>query len=177
MLGGVEFKPTYAVELFFDAALDSRIRAAWAALEEAGCPSLATHTHRKHRPHVSLAVLSDMEGLDWTQVRRVLPALPALTFSSVGAFPGPEVVVFLAPVVSRELLALHEAFHEALPPGIQVSPYYLREYWVPHCTAAQGLASVQLGQALEVLRDFVPLAGRVASMGYTRIGSGEITLL
>jgi hypothetical protein len=32
----------------------------WAALEAAGIPTLASHTHRRHRPHVSLVVADDL---------------------------------------------------------------------------------------------------------------------
>jgi hypothetical protein len=61
----------------------------WALLEAEGVPTLATHTHRQQRPHVSLVVADDLvpfEALD------VLESVPLKTLhllvSSPGIFPG-----------------------------------------------------------------------------------------
>ena len=42
-----------ALEFFFDGEADTAVRALWQRLERAGVPSLATRSHRRHRPHVA----------------------------------------------------------------------------------------------------------------------------
>ncbi|MGH3562108.1 MAG: 2'-5' RNA ligase family protein, partial [Mycobacterium sp.] len=46
-----------AVCLLFDRRSERALRALWDRIEEQGVPSLRSHTHRRHVPHVSYAVL------------------------------------------------------------------------------------------------------------------------
>ena len=46
-----------AVCLLFDARGERAIRALWDQLETLGVPSLRSHTHGRHVPHLSYAVL------------------------------------------------------------------------------------------------------------------------
>ena len=103
----------YAIELFLDPAADAAVRSIWRALADAGV-SRAMLDAGSH-PHVSLVDSSD---LDVERFRPVLAAFARETpplecsLASVGAFPTDEGVVFLAPVATRELLDLHQEFHE-----------------------------------------------------------------
>ncbi len=89
-------------------------------------------------PHVSLAVFDDLDvesasAIVGSYSRQV--AQFRLRFSSIGLFPGIENVLFLAPVVTVELLRLHEALHLLLDAnGIHGDPKYHPGSWVPHCT-------------------------------------------
>src|SRR5262250_280638 len=49
--------PRPGVCLLFDRSSDRAIRALWEQLESLGVPSLHPHTHGRHVPHVSYAVL------------------------------------------------------------------------------------------------------------------------
>jgi hypothetical protein len=40
----------HAIEMFFDDRADSAVRALWLLMAEAGLPSLATRSHRRHPP-------------------------------------------------------------------------------------------------------------------------------
>ena len=46
-----------AICLLIDDPADAAIRQLWRRLEEVGVPSLATHTHGRHVPHLTLAAL------------------------------------------------------------------------------------------------------------------------
>jgi hypothetical protein len=46
-----------AVCLLFDRRSERALRALWDRLEERGVPSLQSHTHGRHVPHVSYTVL------------------------------------------------------------------------------------------------------------------------
>lgn len=55
----------HAIEMYFDDQADAAVRRLWLLLAGAGLPSLATRTHRRHRPHVSLAVAESLADADW----------------------------------------------------------------------------------------------------------------
>lgn len=90
-----------------------------------------------YAPHITLAIYPDNVPLDALQTaiakvtagRRALP----VTLSGIGIFPGPSSILWAAPVVTRDLLALHAALAEALP-GLPVHRYYRSDAWVPHVT-------------------------------------------
>lgn len=123
----------YAVELFLNEKESRPIREAFAHLGSVLAEMGAS-------PHVSLAVFdeADVDGLiavteDFFRNRSVFK----MRFSSFGFFPGAEGVVFLAPVVTRGMLDMHEAFHACLARrGLCSSAHYLPGAWVPHCTLA-----------------------------------------
>lgn len=144
----------YAVELYFDAEGEERIRRLWRGLATVGISDVLEKSGG--RPHISLAVFGDVEvGRLQEVVEGFAQELPPLrvNLASVGTFPTPEGVVFLAPVVSRALLALHESFSERLAVHKLVAqPYYRAGRWVPHCTVGQSLASGQITAAVEFCR-------------------------
>ena len=104
-------------------------------------------------PHVSLAVF---EEVDTAKLVNVVGAFAketqpfCLRFSSIGIFPGEENVVFLAAVVTEELLRLHAELHERLNAArLDSDPLYQPGAWVPHCTITM---SEPLGESLETIR-------------------------
>lgn len=139
----------YAVELYFDPDSDLAVRRIWNGIaDEFG---LSTMLNNGGKPHVSLAVYSD--DLDHHSFLQELPAfskslaLLEVQLGSVGTFPTEEGVVFLAPVVTRELLAVHERFHTAFSRfGGCSSAHYLPGNWVPHSTVATDLTGAEIGQ-------------------------------
>lgn len=138
-----------AVELYFDPHSEKRILGVSQALTEQGIGLRA-------RPHLSLAVFRRV------RVEKTLSYLEAfaraqepfeLELASVGTFPGEEGVVFLAPVVTRDLLSIHERFHAGWNPQWgKVTLYYRPGVWVPHCTVGLELPPEQVGEALGVAR-------------------------
>lgn len=159
----------YAIELFYDDASERAVRDIWDGLGTVlGQPSLS---ELGARPHVSLAVYGD--GLDTTGfperlcefARSVAPF--EFKLSSFGTFPGSEGVVFSAPVVTRQLLAVHERFHELFSPYENAGmDYYLPGNWVPHCTVAIDLSAAEVTEAVGYCREaFQPISGRFREIG------------
>ena len=144
----------YAVEIAFEAEFEERVRQLWGELAEAGVSCLMPEMGA--RPHISLATF---HGIDPQQLRDTVEIIVATTvplpikFSSVGAFPGNEGVVFLAAVVTPELLALHADFHSRLSDtGLAAHPYYRPGEWVPHCTTALEVPRERLYDAVRMTR-------------------------
>lgn len=133
----------YAVELYFDRGTEERITRLWDTYREQNVTSLLPDLG--FRPHISLAVFRDVEPALLTDVlvdiaRNTLPLEVGL--AAVASFPGAEGVLFLVPTVSKELIELHEYFHERISKlGLKANPYYLPGRWVPHCTIASDLSS------------------------------------
>jgi 2'-5' RNA ligase len=142
----------YAIAALFDAASESGLQDLRARLAEyAGTDAVAVA-----RPHLTFAIVNQ---LDPEALRPALlafcqatPPLP-LHLAAVGAFPTDEGVVFLAPVVTRPLLAVHANLCRLLDEaGFPTAPYYRPQNWVPHCTVAINLAPEQVSGAVALCR-------------------------
>jgi 2'-5' RNA ligase len=167
----------HAVEMFFDEEADAAVRALWQRLDEAGAPSLAQLGHRRHRPHVSLAVAGAIPQLarDALRMELGLLTLPRLWLYTLGAFPTEQNGLILGAVVDAELLAVHSAAHDALAGRVgQPWAHYLPGAWVPHCTLAQDLTSRQLAAGFAALHPVTPIRATVRAVGITDSRTGEV---
>ncbi len=128
---------TYALELFLDSVGDAAVRELWNRLEDAGLQSLATRSHRRHRPQVTLAVAEQFEVDD--RARSLLEQTPGteLTMPVLGTFPGEAAVLFLGVTSNAALLNTHAALRAAIASGSAgLWDHYRPGNWVPHCTLA-----------------------------------------
>jgi 2'-5' RNA ligase superfamily protein len=169
----------HAIEMFFDDRADAGVRRIWQVLADAGLPSLAARTHRRHRPHVSLTVCESLDGADLTRLRAVLAGRrPVLHLYVLGTFPGAEGVLFLGVPVTSSLLALHAAAHEALAgQPVRHWPYFLPGNWVPHCSLAQDLDGDGMAEAFRLLAGYRPITATVTSAGVTDTLTGTVASL
>jgi 2'-5' RNA ligase len=163
--------------MYFDDRADAAVRRLWELLADAGLPSLATLTHRRHRPHVSLTVAESLVGADLARLRDVLAARqPTLPLYVLGTFPGRGGALFLGVPVTAELVAFHADVHAALADEpVQHWPYYLPGNWVPHCTLAEGLDKVQAATAFGLLYGYQPITATISSVGIKDTATGAIT--
>src|SRR4051794_23018790 len=92
-----------AVCLLFDARSDLQMRALWSRLEDAGVSTLATHTHGRHHPHLSYAVLRSWDLERAQETLAALPAAEPFTMSFHGTLVFPRGRVALAPAVTADV--------------------------------------------------------------------------
>lgn len=144
----------FAIELLFDPKTDKAVRRLGNLLEKKWIPTILSA--RGASPHVTLAVF---EAFNRKRVFHLLDRLAGrfhpipLALSSLGNFPGSERALFLAPVVTPNLLKLHELLHRSLKELAQgLLPYYLPGRWVPHCTLGMGLSRKDLIRAFDILQ-------------------------
>lgn len=157
-----------AFEMFFDPETDAAVRALWCKLKALDLPS--TRAEAGWIPHISLTVFNE---LDLAMAEARLAAFAAeqesieVRFSSIGAFPTEEGVLFLAPVVTERLLRLHAAFHTLFEDTrSQQWAYYFPGSWVPHTTLAFIRDEAVFAEALGLIKAaFSPLTGRIRSVG------------
>jgi 2'-5' RNA ligase len=165
----------HAVELLFDPATEAAVKDLWTRLETAGVPSLASRTHRRHRPHVSLSVAERIETQQLESVHERLAATQLdITLYSPAVFPRPG-VLYLSVVPTLPLLRLHEEVHAALRDGmVRPRDGYSVGAWMPHCTLAQDLTRAQLVQGIDMLHDQPIIMARVSSVGLLDTATGEV---
>jgi len=156
----------HALELAFDDGAEAAIREIWNGLKAAGLST--TMLDLGARPHVSLAVYDAPALADAREEAEAFFAQESpvpLLFSSVGSFPGDEGVVFLAPVVTPELLGLHARYHARLAHLREAArPHYLPGAWVPHCTIGYNVSPRLLPATVEFVRTAaLPIRGTITS--------------
>jgi 2'-5' RNA ligase len=165
--------------MYFDEQSDAAVRSLWHRLADAGLPSLATRTHRLHRPHVTVMVTESLAGADLAPLHSVLLACqPTVRLYVLGTFPGRNGALFLGVPVTAELLAFHAEVHAALAgQPVEHWPYYLPGNWVPHCTLAEGLSDDEAATAFRLLYGHEPITAAVTAVGIKDTADGSITLL
>jgi 2'-5' RNA ligase len=160
----------------FDPDADAAVRSLWARLERTGVPSLATHTHGRHRPHVTFALAGSIPQSTRDALRADLRqlAIPRLWLNTLAAFSTVENVLMLAAVVDTELLAVHSAVHDILAGRVrQPSAYYLPGSWVPHCTLAQGIDPARTAAGFAAVHPVEPIHATVTEIAVVDSRTGE----
>jgi len=155
----------YAVELALDPITTGAVRRVWRELADAGIGYMAgSGAH----PHVSFGIWEtlDLARADAELTRFAAETPPIdLRLASVGLFPG--VAVYLAPVVTEDLLGLHASLHRRIDCfGAGAWENYREGVWVPHCTLAMDLEANQFGTALALAgRVGLPIQCRLVDIG------------
>ncbi|OCW59567.1 2'-5' RNA ligase family protein [Hoeflea olei] len=109
--------------------------------------------------HITLAVLEEGASVERVLFKLSFACLEtervAVRISHVGAFPGSPAHLFLAPVATQSLLALHQRLSKAVS-AEPVHPHYLRDAWVPHITLAtcNGQPDAAFGAAMRQFEDY-----------------------
>ena len=140
----------FAVILYLDPTTEAEVQALWALLSEKQISTVIATMGI--RPHISLA---GVEHLDAQQVCARLKTFSqsvsplTIKFGAVGTFPTEQGVVYLAPIVTSELLRLHQELDVRLASlGLSSHEYYRPGNWIPHCTVAINLPQANVPAAV-----------------------------
>ncbi|WP_203231042.1 2'-5' RNA ligase family protein [Nocardioides caldifontis] len=159
--------------MLLDARGDAAVRRLWRRLEDGGVPTLLTHTHGRHVPHLSYASL---RSYDLDAVRDALSALPArepveLRFDAFGTFRRSR--CWLAPAVTAELAQRQEIVATACATtGAELHRHYVPGDWVPHLTLAPRLHLDQLPAVAAAVYDVLPLVSVGTSVALVDTSTG-----
>jgi 2'-5' RNA ligase len=163
-----------AVCLLFDPASERRLRELWARIEAAGVPSMASHTHGRHHPHLSYAVLRTW---DLAQVQQTLAELaPGEPFSVSfhGTLSFPRGRAALAPAITADVARRQDAVVAALEAaGADLHRNYVRGAWVPHVSVATRAPGTLLPVVVKAVADALPLTVRVDRAALVDSGTGD----
>ncbi len=163
-----------AVCLLFDRRGERTVRRLWERLERAGVPSLASHTHGRHHPHVSYAVLLDWDLDAASAAVARLPGGGSFELSFHGLVVFPRGRVCLVPAVTSEVTRRQEAVAAALEDsGATLHRHYQAGEWVPHCSVSPRAAGPLLPIAVKAVTDALPMRLRVDRAALVDSGTGQ----
>ncbi len=163
-----------SVCLLLDPRADAAVRGLWRRLEAAGVPTLLSHTHGRHVPHLTLASLRDG---DVRTVRSALAPLPTggpleVMFEALGSFRRSR--CWLAPTVTQELVSRQQQVAGALDAaGTELHHHYRPGRWVPHLTVAPRLHLRELTTVAAHVYDVLPLAAALDRAAIIDTSTGE----
>jgi hypothetical protein len=164
--------------LLFDEESDRALRRLWDRLEERGVATLRSHTHRRHRPHLSYVSLLRW---DLDAVRDVVEALPDrgpidLTFDAIATFRRGR--AFLVPAAPASLVLRQQTVAENVAAtGAVMHHHYQVGRWLPHCSVAPRTRLDQLSTMAAAAYDVLPLAVRISGAALIDNSTGESWLL
>jgi hypothetical protein len=167
-----------AVCLLFDRRSERAVRALWDRLEERGVPSLRSHTHGRHQPHVSYAVLRRWEQ---DAVTDALGGIDAgepveLSFDGIGLFRRGR--TWLVAGVSADFVVRQQRVVEVVTAtGAELHKHYRPGIWLPHCSLAPRATLAQLPVVVAAVMDVLPLRGRLDRAALINSATGELSLL
>ena len=126
--------PGLSVCLLLDERADRAVRGLWRRLETDGVRTLASYTHGRHVPHLTLASLGGDVAVPARALAEVSSSLPLdVDLHALGVFTRSR--CWLLPTVTLDLLRLHESVAGALD-GQDVHRHYRPGAWQPHVTLA-----------------------------------------
>jgi len=141
---------SFALYLSLDERTSFVVREVWNHLFRTGPSGASVDTGTP--PHVTLA------GCDVLDVAAFGPELAKfaaetkplqIAFGAIGFFPSSG-TLFLAPVVTAELLEVHSRLQSAIARHCSDALSYCAPgHWIPHCTLAASLALHRMGEAVE----------------------------
>jgi 2'-5' RNA ligase len=164
-----------SVCLLLDDAADRAVRRLWRQLADDGVPSLATYTHGRHVPHLTLASLGQA---DLVVVRGLLapvgPKQPAhLRFEALGAFTRSR--CSLVPVVAPELLTAQQRVVDRLrSASLPVQRHYLPGAWLPHLTLTPRMPVELLPKVAQRAYEVLPLSATATRTAVVDTGTGDV---
>jgi len=166
----------HSVELLPDAVLDARVRSLWQRLADAGLPSLARHQHPTNRPHVTLAVVEDLEPARPALTRLLASLLPvAVGPAHPVVFPGRRSTLVLELPRTPQLIDLQARVSELLADVLSPAAEHLApDGWRPHLSVALRLRPEQAETGLALLAGARTASGRLAAGRSYDIAAREV---
>ena len=94
----------------------------------------------------------------------------SLQLGSIGSFQTDEGVLFIAPIMTKELLDNHSLFYSILKEfGIETKGFYLPDRWIPHCTLDIYLKEKELSSKFSLLQhEKIPKKIRIEEVGIVK---------
>ncbi|WP_068163348.1 2'-5' RNA ligase family protein [Rhodococcus phenolicus] len=163
-----------AVCLLFDPDTEHALRRLWDRLEDLGIPTLRTHTHRRHVPHLSYTVLRTfVVGEVAAAVERLPDGGPmVLHLDALGSFRRGR--IWLAPAPTEDLLHRQRRVVDAVVgTGADLHRNYRPGSWTPHCTLSPRTRLTDLPRLAAAIYDVLPVDAVVDAAALVDSTTGE----
>lgn len=158
----------YAIELYFDPALENQVLKAWNVLARRQISTQLIEI--ESRPHITLFSSPTIEPAKLESIIKTFASkqepLP-LSLSTIGSFCNDNNVLFLAPTPSIPLLQFQSQLCEAIKrEGIECGDEFRPDSWIPYCPVAQEVPKTRMAEAFCVLRELkLPVTGYAMDIG------------
>lgn len=164
-----------AVCLLFDPRSDRLVRELWGRLEDRDVRTLASHTHRRHHPHLSYAVLRTWDVERVTAAVSALPDEGPEVLHCRGTLTFPRGRVALAPSITAAMAARQERVATALTgTGAELHRNYVPGCWIPHVSVATRAHGASMATVLTTVADVLPLPLHVDRAALIDSSTGQL---
>ncbi len=164
-----------ALCLLFDSRTDRLVRELWERLEARGMRTLLSHTHGRHHPHLSYAVLREWDLEAVCAAVAQLPKPGVIDIPVQGSLVFPRGRVSLACSVSSDLATRQERAVAALrSTRADLHWHYATGRWVPHVSVATGASADQLPVITAAVSDVLPLTLHADRAALIDSSTGEV---
>lgn len=161
--------------LLLDSRADRALRALWRRLEDAGVPTLMTHTHGHHLPHLTFATMLEYDVAAVGEALSGLPKQPPETvlLDALGMFRRSRCWLGLAP--TAELVERQRAVVAAArATGARVHRSYEPGAWVPHLTLAPRLRLDLLALVARHVFEVLPIEVTIERAALVETTTGRV---
>ncbi|WP_456274566.1 2'-5' RNA ligase family protein [Bacillus sp. AK031] len=170
----------YGVIGLFDEHTGNKIRTIWEELKEQSISFYAEEVVDR-KPHITLASYKEMNEAEFSKkMAEIYKAQSCvdISFPSLGSFLNSG-ALYLAPLVTNELLDLHKRHHEQFACiNHYAQTLYSPNQWIPHCTLANRLTQEKLSQAfIHCLKREQPIAGKITEVALIRVEGNKAPVI
>jgi 2'-5' RNA ligase len=163
-----------AVCLLLDPPADDVVRRLWSRMEAAGLPSLQSHTHGHHVPHLTYAALRTWDLAQMVARLDDLPEQPPMRIRLDGLGIFRRSRCWLAPALTPDLAPRQRAVVDAVTKaGADLHKHYRPGDWIPHVTLAPRLHLRDLPVVAQLVSDVLPVTATASSAALVDTSSGE----
>jgi len=135
---------------------------------------MATHTHRRHHPHLSYAVLRSWDLVRSHEALAALPPAEPFAMSFHGTLTFPRGRAALAPAISADMALRQWRIVTALEAtGAELHRNYEAGHWVPHVSVATRAQGAQMATVVKAIADVLPLSVRVDRAALVDSSAGQ----
>lgn len=168
---------SYAIEMNFDKSTSNKIKKLWTSLKyHEICDFMADNGVE---PHLTFCVLTDeaqqAEGHITALVNDFFKTIDPVEVGivSVGVFPTDANVVYLHPVVTKQLLDIQERLYNLLVEagyGAYITEKNKPENWNPYVTMTMNIKETDMVDAVKLLkRKFKPVKAKLSSGAFLKL--------
>ncbi len=145
----------YSIEFGFAPKAAAKISKIGVAIADAGLHS--EFIDQPNEPHITLAAFdpkTNLEKLKQVTAGYAQSTKPFdVTFTSISQFATAQNVVYLAPILTADLMALYQSFQNCLAEAeLEPGFYYRPGSWIPHTTITMKGPKADLGPTVEIVR-------------------------
>jgi 2'-5' RNA ligase len=157
----------FAIVLFFNKSQSAPIDA---IIKELADTKIAPFMFENSTPHITLAIYDLFDCINNKGKLKEFTLsykIDSVDFSHLGLFSSKRHGIFIAPIVTTELLQYHQQFHNYFKNDAVGSwEFYLPRNWIPHCTLGFDVHEDKVEQAFSICRKLkLPLEIGISSIG------------